>query len=287
MSQSHFRFTLWDVGHGLNIWVQTPNGQQHVLDCGANENFSPAEHAKDNLGIDAVDFLIISHPDNDHLFDLPMLIEKFKKPRVLLRNKTLPDEEKFKSGNFGYQTAFKSLDSSFTAAIPYESSPLNPNYNGGIEIKTGHNSYSDQIKGNNTSVVAMYLYADWLFVCPGDIEDLGWRTLWESKKAEWEPFINKSKWRVLVAPHHGRESGYSQSLMDAINPGLVIISDEAGPSGTDRRFREKPTGLKLIVAPETDLKTYRFLSTKRSGRIQFSVDSNGYKLHQYEYEYWK
>ena len=88
--------------------------------------------------------------------------------------------------------------------------------------------------------------------------------------------------------HHGRPSGYSQVMMDAINPQLVIISDVAGQSETDRRCRESPTGLQLEVAPDTEKRLCKFLSTKRGGRLRFDISTRGsYKLHQYEYEYWK
>lgn len=26
-------FTLWDVGHGLCIWIKTPNGHNHMIDA--------------------------------------------------------------------------------------------------------------------------------------------------------------------------------------------------------------------------------------------------------------
>jgi len=76
-------------------------------------------------------------------------------------------------------------------------------------------------------------------------------------------------------------------MMDAIKPHLTIVSDVAGESETDRRCRENPVGLELAVAPDSEKKLYRFLSTKKGGRLRFDISPGGtYKLHQYEYEHW-
>jgi competence protein ComEC len=284
MSQQDFSFTLWDVGHGLCVWIQTPNGQNHWIDCKKTDTFSPSEHVKNKFGVSQLDYLIISHPDTDHISDLPNLVKAFGNPKALQRNKTLPDAEKFKSGTLECQTVFKALDTSYTESVKWENSPRNPAVNGGVELAVSYNDYSQEVTGNNTSVVALYHYAGWLFVCPGDIEDVGWTKLWSAKQAEFEPLISKSKWRVLVTPHHGRTSGYSQQMMDNIKPHLVIVSDVVGQSETDRRFRENPTGLNMTIAPESEKRLWKFISTKGDGRVRFEITSTGgYTAHQYEY----
>jgi competence protein ComEC len=284
MSQQDFKFTIWDVGHGLCIWIQTPNGHNHWIDCGANENFSPAEHVSSKHGVTAIDYLIISHPDADHLRDLPNLLKHIGTPRILARNRSMPSDEKYRSGELGYQQAFQQIDTSHVHDVAELTAPWNPVHNGGVDLISRSNTYVQGMSSNDSSVVALYQYAGWLFVCPGDIEDGGWKTLWQAKKAEFEPLIAKSKWRVLVASHHGRASGYSQAMMDSIKPQTVIVSDVAGQSETDRRFRENPVGLNLLVRPETEKRLVKYFSTKMGGRLQFEISSGGgYSLHQYEY----
>jgi hypothetical protein len=73
-------------------------------------------------------------------------------------------------------------------------------------------------------------------------------------------------------------------MMDSIKPQTVIVSDVAGQSETDRRFRENPVGLNLLVRPETEKRLVKYFSTKMGGRLQFEISSGGgYSLHQYEY----
>ena len=88
-------FTLWDVGHGISIWIQTPSGAHHWIDLGKTPEFSPSEYVGRRYGVTKIDYLIVSHPDQDHLEDLPNFKQTFGDPRLLLRNKTLPTQEIF------------------------------------------------------------------------------------------------------------------------------------------------------------------------------------------------
>lgn len=264
-------FTLWDVGHGLSIWIKTPAGHNHWIDAGSNSNddFSPAKHVFENYSEKNMDYLIISHPDKDHIENLPDLIDFFGEPRVLCRSKSLPAKEKYGDESFEYQRVYKDLDTRFTSPITYEKSPQNPDYNGGIEIKNDNLDYRKDLIANNTSVVVFYYYADHLFVCPGDIEPAGWAELWANSSAKFQPLIEKASHRILVAPHHGRESGYCQDMMDSINPHLVLIADKWGGGETDRGFRENPLGLDLNGYTE------KYKSTKTNGRLKFTIREDG------------
>lgn len=274
-------FTLWDVGHGLSTWIRTPNGKDHWIDCRSTDEFSPTAHVRKKYGLGRPDILVISHPDTDHISDLPSLVSGLGEPRTLLLNKTLPETEKFQSGQLECQKAFKALDLKYTEKVKPEESALNSAYNGGVEAIATYNNYVAGGSVNDTSVVVMYLYAGWLFVCPGDIEDAGWKTLWAENSARFLALINKAKWRVLVAPHHGRPSGFSQGMMDSIKPHVVLISDEHGQSETDNRFRTLPLGLKL------NGEVSRFFSMKSGGRIQFWISPEGtYTFNQYQYPDW-
>jgi competence protein ComEC len=264
-------FTLWDVEHGLAIWIKTPAGHNHWIDAGKNSgtDFSPAEHVA-RFGETSLDYLIISHPDADHIDDLPDVIRYLGEPRVLTRNKTLPDYEKFGEGKREYEQVFRDLDSRYTCAVQKEESPTNPAFNGGIRVETGSLTYKEADENlNDTSIVCMYSYAGWLFVCPGDIMPTGWPHLWQKHHQDFIPLLRRSTVRVLVAPHHGRESGYSQAMMDTIEPHLVLISDEYGQADTHPNYRTKPLGLGI------GNETHKYYSTKTSGRVRIDVDSTG------------
>ena len=54
-----FMFTLWDVEHGLSIWIQTPSGQNHCIDVGKNNDtdFSPYVHMRILHNVKMLDYL--------------------------------------------------------------------------------------------------------------------------------------------------------------------------------------------------------------------------------------
>ena len=264
-------FTVWDVGHGLSIWIKTPNGHNHWIDAGSNsdEDFSPAKHVHEHHGEKKLDYLIISHPDKDHIENLPDLLHYFGLPRTLERNRTLPTSIKYGDGSFEYQKAYKELDSKFINIVPFEMSPENPNYNGGIEVMNHCLDFQSGMAGNNTSVVTFYFYAGHLFICPGDIEPEGWIALWKLYSTDFQPLISKAKTRILIAPHHGRKSGYSEEMMEKVVPHLVVVCDKWGGGETDSRFRERPLGLNLNGSME------KYKSTKTTGRLKFTVRLDG------------
>ena len=178
MSNRKLLFTLWDVGHGVSIWILTPNGSNHWIDLGRTPEFSPSEHVRCNYGIPSIDYLVISHPDRDHLEDLPQFRKHFDDPRALQRNESLPAADMFGQGGFLYQQEYADLHSRFNTAVPYSQSPINPACNGGVQYaihSLDHGTRESDItlfgraaiEGNNTSVVVMLLYEGVLFVCPG------------------------------------------------------------------------------------------------------------------------
>ena len=264
------KFVLWNVEHGISIWVVTPNGHNHWIDLGKTDTFSPSQHVYQKHGVRNIDYLIISHPDKDHIEDLPNFIYYFGGPRTLTRNKSLPHKECVGSGEAEYQQKMHYLIQRYNLDTEWASSPENPNINGGIEYKTfslNSGFFKDRsiLSGNNTSVVTFMLYQGFLFICPGDIEPKGWNELWEKYKNEIQQLIGKSVTKFLVAPHHGRESGYSKEMMDIIKPHIVLISDGWGDSTTHSSYYDKPVGFQ----------GKKCLSTKSLGSIACTI-SNGY-----------
>ena len=226
MATGQLAFTLWDVGHGVSIWIKTPSGANHWIDLGKTPDFSPSHHVGQTYGEKNIDYLIISHPDQDHLEDLPNFKAAFGDPRVLSRNKSLPERDMFGQRGFQYQVDYEDLHKRFIQTTPQNRSPTNPDYNGGIKYAIHSLDHGTRINGtsllgtsiieeNNTSMVVMFLYGGILFVCPGDIEPLGWKELWKLHERSYSELVDNATYRFLVAPHHGRKSGYSREMMEA------------------------------------------------------------------------
>lgn len=258
---------IWDVGHGISIYLQMPSGHHHMIDLGKTNDFSPSQHLSRNYCIKQIDNLIISHPDQDHLGDIPDFVENFGYPRVLTRNTSLPNNIKYGSGEFDYQNIYKKLDNHHIYNCDWRIDPQNPKYNGGVEYLTIANNYiENETMGNDTSLVVFISYFQFLLICPGDIEPLGWDKLYEKNHESINNVVNSSRRRILVAPHHGRKSGYSDNMINTIKPCAVIISDVWGDSETHSNYYNKPKGIYFDNGT-----TVKYYTTKRGGRIRIEV----------------
>ena len=285
MNNHSFIFTLWDVGHGISIWLQMPNGTHQWIDLGNTSEFSPSEHVWEKYGVTRIENLFISHPDQDHLSDLPNFIASFEEhynPRYLTNNRSLPEEEKYGTLQYQYQWYYKNISDSKMFDVGWEQSPVNSVNNGGVKIGTYCLDYGNyggiKIESNNTSMVVLLRYQDVVIVCPGDIEHTGWEVLWSLYNAGIISIIEGADIRVLVAPHHGRVSGYSDAMMDAINPHLAIISDVYGESETHPSYYKKPLGIKF-----SDGNVVKYYSTKRGGQVQITISETERIFGQYHY----
>lgn len=273
MANGNLEICLWDVGRGIAIWINTPNGQNHWIDAGKNDEFDPATYVRNKYKIETLDLLVISHPDTDHYNGLHNLRASFPLINVLIRNKQFisnkyfdlfPNEDLIKC-----KQALRDMHRHYNNNTPYEESPCNPANNGGLEILALYAPYKNDISSNDSSIVMFYKYNHFVFIAPGDIGNNGWDKLYKQYSPQIDAFLQDAYTTILVAPHHGRESGYTQEMIDVIKPSLILISDKYGEEPTYSKFYNVASGLFL------DGFFKRYISTKTSGRIRIIIDSNG------------
>src|SRR3989339_421039 len=220
-------FIFWDVKHGSAAYIQTPTGKKIALDLGtgsyggSNDEFSPLLYLKNEYKI-TLDAVIITHPHSDHLYD----IKNFDalSPKVLSRPKHLTEQE-IRDGNRSDDKEI--IDKYWDIHMRYNDpvsdlvNPLLPTNNGGVEIKHFVPSSCATSNLNNHSMVTIISCASSKILIPGDNEPASWDEL--LKQDSFKSAIKDTD--ILVAPHHGRDSGFSASLFEHINPYLTIISD--------------------------------------------------------------
>ena len=79
-------------------------------------------------------------------------------------------------------------------------------------------------KVNNASVVSrIECHGNSILLC-GDMEKEAWEFVLNDAvhRLWWHPLVSEVD--VLVAPHHGHKSGFSQTLSDLANPAIVLVS---------------------------------------------------------------
>lgn len=223
---------FWDVQHGSATYIKTPNGKHIVQDLGTgsygrnNKEFSPLLHLKNKnknkKGVEQLDWVIITHPHKDHIDDI-MNFDKLS-PRVLLCPKHLPKDEIMRNviedDEYLFEKYFE-INERYSSSVPTEEDPRLPENNGGVKIETFTPTSCGSSNINNHSIVTVLSYANSKVILAGDNEPPSWRELLE--KEEFKNAIKNAD--ILLAPHHGRESGFYSELFEYFKPRLTIISD--------------------------------------------------------------
>lgn len=241
MNNSLLEIVFWDVQHGSAVYIKTPNSTHIVKDLGTgsygenNKEFSPLLYLKNYWKVEQLDAVIISHPHKDHFDDIFNFDEL--SPRVLLRPNHLTEQEIMEGVREEDEYLFEKyleINKRYTRTIITGSGedPFSPENNGGVEIQTFVPRSCSRSNINNHSIVTVFSYANSKVVLTGDNESCSWKELLEDK--DFIKAIEDTD--ILLAPHHGRESGFYSGLFEYFKPCLTVISDGrfCDSSATDR-----------------------------------------------------
>lgn len=77
-----------DVGQGDSTLIQFPNGEISLIDAGTRNNGEKVIEYLQKIGIKKIDYLIATHPHEDHIGGLPQVIKNFDIGKVYMPNKT-------------------------------------------------------------------------------------------------------------------------------------------------------------------------------------------------------
>ena len=218
------RLIVWNVQHGSAAYIQTPNGKHIAIDLGAGDAFSPLQHLWQN-GIRKLDNVTITHPHMDHIDDI--LSFDALAPRTLLVSKHLTEDD-IRGGNpkLGWEAEariqkYPEVRIRYNNPVGEQDDIDLPQNNGGVSIQTFIPSQASRGTLNNHSVVTVLQFSGVKILIPGDNESPSWDELLNPRD-----FVTAiAGTHVLVASHHGRESGFHSSLFDHFRPLVTLISD--------------------------------------------------------------
>ena len=218
------RFIMWDVQHGSAALIRTPNGKNIVIDLGAGDAFSPLKNLKE-AGIGQIDHVTITHPHMDHIDDI--LNFDVLTPGTLLSPKHLTEDD-IRGNNPPLNQEAEAKIQKYLEIRQRYSSPVGPHddvdlpqNNGGASIKTFVPWQSSKGNLNNHSVVTVIEYSGVKILVPGDNESPSWTEL--LARSDFVSAVTGT--HVLVAAHHGRESGFHQPLFEHFSPLITLVSD--------------------------------------------------------------
>jgi competence protein ComEC len=215
--------------------------------------------------------VIITHPHKDHIGDIVNFDELTPKilnrPKGINKDKILKNIKKEDKPIFDKYFEISDRYSSPTTGTDIVSDPANW---GGLKIEHFHPSDTyDNI--NNCSIVTCLEYANIKVLIPGDNEPESWKELLtQNGFKESIKGVN-----VLVAPHHGRESGYSLDFCSKISPYLTIVSDSnyVDTSATDK-YSKLSSGWEVHHRDGKKDEKRQCVTTRSDGVINIKIGFN-------------
>jgi beta-lactamase superfamily II metal-dependent hydrolase len=270
---------VFDVEHGACalLTVPAPDGgwKRMLIDCGHNATtkWYPGEHLL-SLGVTHLDELAITNYDEDHLSGYPNLLQQGIGIDWILRNPTVaPQTIRRLKSETGMGPGIDALVASLANFAPPMPGSGGPPIFQGVQVEWFYNQYPYFQDENNLSLVLHLTIHGVSFLFPGDMERAGFDNMLKTN-TRFRAVVGGLD--VLMASHHGRESGICPDMFDVwgCRPKLVVISDDYKQYDTQETVNHYASQCSGIVDFRYSGNTRKVLTTRNDGEIRFSF-ANG------------
>lgn len=252
-SPHKLRVSFLDVGQGDAIFIQTPSGQEMLIDGGAT-NVVLEKLADEMSYFDTtIEMILATHPDADHVTGLIPVLEKFNISYVLLSpssGKTMLYDDMLARTN----------KEDAVIRVAHRGDVID--FHDGVVVHVlypSKNYKGNESDTNDASVSVVLTYKNISFLLTGDLPSTREGMLIEKSNQEHLP----QKVTVYKAGHHGSNTSSGELLLSYIKPEYAIIS-----AGKDNKYGHPN--------PETLLRLGKYskeiLSTIDRGTISFITD---------------
>lgn len=213
-ADSYLEVSFLDIGQGDAILIRC-DGQSMLIDGGPPSASAIIYTVLGKKGITYLDYIVSSHPDNDHLGGLPAALS-YTKAGMALSPVANDARDRFTI----FQRKLEEQNLQLTIPCVGDQFPLGSavvTVLGPVELDGGESANSFQSdKDNNHSLVLRLEYDGYRFLFPGDAEQ-------EEEKSLLEAGTDL-KCDVLKVAHHGSKNSTYDAWLQAIEPSVAVIS---------------------------------------------------------------
>lgn len=211
LSQAPLEITILETGKSDCIIIEIKD-KTVMIDTGLDENGQKIIDFLNNEHIDAIDYLIISHLDKDHIGGSNVIMDHITVNEVIQPNYTRDTKQ--------YNEYKKALDTHHLTTH-YLTNDLTFELN--EATFTIHAPLQEEYEqSNNYSLITSVSYGDHSFLFTGDAEAI--------RLSEFLS-THPQHYTLLKLPHHGRYSDYLDTLLKTTSPtyGVITCSEEEYP----------------------------------------------------------
>ncbi len=182
-----------------------------MIDAGSDQSFQVIQSFLEENGIHALDFLLLTHFDRDHVGSAPALIRSYPIAHIYL-----PDYESEKKFYTAVMQAVLGRDRVITVreAMDFTEGRFTmrifPADNPAPLLKSSSN------RDNNMSLISLVSFGECRFLFTGDIEKKRIRQILKSGddlRADW-----------IKYPHHGEYEEVQREFLERVNPASAVVS---------------------------------------------------------------
>ncbi len=287
---------VFDVGKASCNYICSPNKYAMMIDCGASsEKQNPVDRILDWNNEDGEVFkaksycttkgisyplplLHVTHPYDDHVRNAERICNELT-PYLMVHtyaenyddsdgiNETYKQKLDYKYRGNNPENIDWGFDENITFSIPILTIKSDPNLKSKVR--------------NNSSIIRYIKYNGVRFLFTGDLETAGWE--WLSKNNASFASLMREGIDVLIAPHHGHDSGFPKALFDLTgNVKVIILSKATEASKEDSDvyvgYSNYATGDVYYNLNDKHFYEGKVITTRSNGNIYIFVDSAGLSI---------
>lgn len=250
--ENRLKVYFLNVGQGDAIFIQTPNGNQVLIDGGPDETIIRELSEVMSFNDRSIDLVILTHPDADHLNGLIEVLRRYEVGQILENRieHNSPAHElwnELKKEAKIYQASGGQIINIGNGAEISIIFPLDPNRH--------------FAKTNNNSIISKLVFGENSLLLTGDIE-----AQVEKELVARRTDIDSD---LLKVPHHGSKTSSTQNFLEAVSPESAFIQ-----VGADNRYGHPHPSITQRLE-KMGVKYYR---TDTDGRIELFFNGTDYSI---------
>lgn len=199
-SDDELKVYFFDVGQADSIFVMS-SGECMLIDAGNNADGKLIVKQLENMNIDTIDYVVGTHPHEDHIGGLDDVINNFKIKNVLMPKKTTTTKT--------YEDVLKAIKN---ANLKIKTPKVGDIFYVGMAKCEVMGIENDAENLNENSIIIELTYGEKKFLFTGDAE------VANEKLRGWDDID------VLKVAHHGSRTSSSEEFLEQVKPEYAIIS---------------------------------------------------------------
>ena len=202
--EGELRVSFIDVGQGDSEFIELPNGETLLIDAGTNETGADVVNYIESLGYSSIDYVVGTHPHEDHIGGLDDVIRTFDvesvyMPKVTADTKTFEDV----------------LDAVAEKGLSINTAKAGVSIVDGedLSVKMLAPVLDEYDNTNDYSAVIKVVYGDTSFLFTGDAEQYAEDLITGDVDSD-----------VLKVGHHGSSTSTGEAFLERVSPSYAVIS---------------------------------------------------------------